>query len=162
MKAVLDVACGGRMFYTQKNHPSVLYCDKRILKPGEFEFRPNFSVCPNVVSNFTSLPYRDGQFFLVVFDPPHLKMGKTARMVGRYGNLEGNWREEIRKGLTECYRVLAPRGTLIFKWNNAQFLYSEILSLVPLKPLFGHRTGRHSRTLWMCFFKESQENEQGK
>ncbi len=29
-KKVVDVACGGRMFYFDKNDPSVLFCDNRL------------------------------------------------------------------------------------------------------------------------------------
>ena len=28
-KPILDVACGGKMFYFDKNDPRVLFCDKR-------------------------------------------------------------------------------------------------------------------------------------
>lgn len=27
--SILDPCCGGRMFYFDKNHPNILYCDQR-------------------------------------------------------------------------------------------------------------------------------------
>ena len=35
--------------------------------------------------------------------------------------LNENWKEEIRAGFKECFRVLKPNGTLIFKWSEVQF-----------------------------------------
>ncbi|TLD86279.1 class I SAM-dependent methyltransferase, partial [Helicobacter sp. MIT 03-1614] len=29
MKPILDVCCGGKMFYADKQNPNVLFCDKR-------------------------------------------------------------------------------------------------------------------------------------
>ena len=53
----------------------------------------------------------------------------------------------------ECMRVLKPNGTLIFKWNESEIKASDVLSVIPFKPLFGHTTGRQSKTIWMCFMK---------
>lgn len=39
-----------------------------------------------------------------------------------------------------------PNGTSIFKWNDDQIPVSEILALTPHKPLYGHRSGRQSKT----------------
>lgn len=71
----------------------------------------------------------------------------------KYGKLPDNWKEVIKAGFDECMRVLKPNGTLIFKWNESEIRASEILSIIPYKPLFGHTTGRQSKTIWMCFMK---------
>lgn len=91
---------------------------------------------------------------MVVFDPPHLKtLGETSWMAKKYGKLPDNWQEVIKAGFDECMRVLKPNGTLVFKWNESEIKAIEILSIIPYKPLFGHTTGRQSKTIWMCFMK---------
>ncbi|MNF18806.1 hypothetical protein D3C80_2231280 [compost metagenome] len=50
-------------------------------------------------------------------------------MRAKYGVLTSDWREDIRQGFAECFRVLEPEGILIFKWNETQVLVSELLTL---------------------------------
>ncbi len=98
--------------------------------------------------------FKDGQFTLVVFDPPHLvKAGKQSWLAAKYGKLSEDWREDIRKGFAECFRVLANGGVLIFKWNETQIKVSELLELTDQKPLFGHISGKRSNTHWITFMK---------
>lgn len=80
---------------------------------------------------------------LVVFDPPHLHTaGQKSWLAAKYGKLGDNWRDDLRLGFAECFRVLRPGGTLIFKWNETQVPLKEVLALTPHKPLFGHPNGR--------------------
>ena len=77
------------------------------------------------------MPYEDGSFSMVVFDPPHLKYtgsqkeAKGYQMI-KYGSLPSDWREILTKGFAECFRVLKPGGFLIFKWNETDIKVSEI------------------------------------
>ncbi|HGW8344694.1 TPA: class I SAM-dependent methyltransferase, partial [Acinetobacter baumannii] len=109
--------------------------------------------------DFRDMPFKDGQFTLVVFDPPHLvKAGKQSWLAAKYGKLSEDWREDIRKGFAECFRVLTNGGVLIFKWNETQIKVSELLELTDQKPLFGHISGKRSNTHWITFMKaESKE-----
>ena len=101
------------------------------------------------------MPFNDGQFKLVVFDPPHLiKAGKQSWLALKYGKLQEDWREDIRKGFAECFRVLSNDGVLIFKWNETQIKVSEILALTEQKPVFGHISGKRANTHWITFMKE--------
>jgi hypothetical protein len=59
----------------------------------------------------------------------------------------------IKKGVDECFRVLEDYGVLIFKWNEDQITVREVLKAINRQPLFGHTTGRHGKTMWMCFMK---------
>lgn len=34
--------------------------------------------------------------------------------------MASGWRQDIRQGFEECFRVLKPYGTLIFKWSEVQ------------------------------------------
>ena len=158
---VLDACCGSRMFWFDRKDSRALYIDKRrethmakdcSVKNGEREIVVN----PDMVADFTNLPLPSDTFSLVVFDPPHIQRnGDTSWLLKKYGVLRGEWREEIRKGFGECFRVLKPGGTLIFKWNEIEVPLREILTLTPERPLFGHRTGKAAKTHWVAFIKQN-------
>ena len=59
----------------------------------------------------------------------------------------------IHDGFRECIRVLDDYGVLIFKWSEVQIPLSRILDVIDAKPLFGHKSGKASKTHWMCFMK---------
>jgi len=157
-KPILDPCCGGRMFWFDKQNPHVEFCDKRVVTKmmvGKGRNARAFEVNPDTVADFKHLPYDDEQFYLVVFDPPHLlRAGKEkSYMAQKYGILPKDWQSEIRAGFHECMRVLKPYGTLIFKWNEVQITVSEIKKAIGVDPLFGHISGKKSNTHWMTFMK---------
>lgn len=150
-KPVLDVCCGSRMMWFNKQNSQVVFGDKRneshILCDGRA-----LEITPDIELDFTKLPFYDNSFSLVVFDPPHLvRAGKNGWLAKKYGVLGQNWKDEISAGFAECFRVLKPNGTLIFKWNENQIKVSDVVALAPQQPLFGHRTSR--QTLWFTFLK---------
>ena len=105
-------------------------------------------------ADFTDLPFPDNTFALVVFDPPHFERNGATGWVGlKYGTLKGDWREELRRGFAECFRVLRPEGVLIFKWCEDEIPVSQILALTPERPLFAHRSGKQQKTHWVTFMK---------
>jgi len=155
-KTILDVCCGSRMFWFDKYDERVIFCDKRAERHilnydcGDYDI----NVSPNVLSNFTALPFPSNHFQVVVFDPPHLnKIGKNSWTYKKYGSLEGEWRFMLRDGFAECFRVLATAGTLIFKWSSVQIPISEVLKLTNERPLFGHPSGKNGLTHWVAFTK---------
>lgn len=153
-KPILDVACGGKMFYFDKEDPRVLFMDIRHFKTKLCDGR-DFEVTPDIVGSFTQIPFADNSFRMVIFDPPHLKGSSvpTGYQQIKYGALGIDWRDIIRMGFAECFRVLEPCGILIFKWNETDIKVSEILSLTTEKPIFGHKSGKASKTHWLCFMK---------
>ena len=153
-KFILDACCGGRMFWFDKKHPNCLYVDIRTREKGHSKFRPNHSVLPDEVIDFRNMPYKKESFKLIVFDPPHI-FGKENSLINQYyGCLnKDNWREDLRKGFNECWRVLENYGVLIFKWGEARISKKEILFLFDIKPLFGHQVGGRLKTHWFCFMK---------
>lgn len=156
------MCCGGRMMWFDKHHPNVLFSDIREEEHTLCDDR-YFEVKPDVVADFRNLPFGDGQFKLVVFDPPHLdNLGKDAYMAKKYGVLGLDWKNDIREGFKEGFRVLEDGGILIFKWAEARIKVSELLELTDQKPLFGHRTAISGKTIWLCFMKppETIENHQ--
>lgn len=154
---ILDACCGSRMFWFNKNNPDVLFVDKRreTVTAKDRDKTRIIEVNPDVIADFTDLPFEDNSFYMVVFDPPHLKsLGETSWMAKKYGKLPNSWHEVIAKGFDECMRVLKPNGALVFKWSESEIKVSDVLSVIKYKPLFGHTTGRQSKTIWMCFMKK--------
>lgn len=150
MKTVLDVCCGSRMFYFDKQNKNTVYMDIRehddVLCDGR-----RLEVKPDIVGDFRNIPFPNETFKLVVFDPPHLKtVGESAYMAKKYGKLGENWPEDIKKGFAECMRVLEPYGTLVFKWNEEQIPLKDVLKSIDYKPLFGNK---RSKTHWIVFIK---------
>lgn len=156
-KIILDACCGGRMFWFDKKHPDTLYIDIREeqdFQTGKGKDNRHRAILPDKVMDFRKLDLPSDHFSLVVFDPPHLKIGKKSFYAQIYGSLENTWQEDMKKGFSECFRVLKPTGTLIFKWNESDILLKDILALTPEKPLFGHRSGKAQKTHWVCFMKK--------
>ena len=153
MKKILDPCCGSRMFWFDKENPVTVFGDKRQEDHILCDER-TLSINPDVVMDFQDMPFDDGSFKLVVFDPPHLeKLGDNSWIAKKYGKLQSDWKIVLKNGFSECFRVLVDDGILIFKWNETQFTTSEILKLTPNKPLFGHKSGKASKTHWICFMK---------
>lgn len=157
-KKILDPCCGSRMFWFDKQNPAAVYGDCRneshVLSDGRV-----LNIAPNNLIDFRSLPYKDNQFSLIVFDPPHIeKAGDKSWLKKKYGRLCSlNWRADLTKGFDECWRVLSVNGTLIFKWNETQIPLKSVLSCFSQKPLFGHTTTQNLKTHWITFHK-GQEN----
>jgi len=155
---VLDACCGSRAFWFDKADQRCLYVDKRretITWNERITDRASpLVIAPDVQADFTDLPFPSGTFALVVFDPPHIvRTEPRGNMTRYYGHLAGDWREMLRKGFAECFRVLRPDGTLVFKWNEQEIPVREILALTPEKPLFGHKSGKQAKTHWIAFLK---------
>lgn len=150
MQPIIDVCCGSKMFWFNKNNPDTVYMDIRQLEDTLCDGR-KLVIKPDIIGDFTNIPYPDQTFKLAVFDPPHLiKAGENSWMAKKYGVLNSKWKDEIKKGFDECMRVLEPYGILIFKWCEEQIKVNDVLALIDYKPLFGDR---RSKTIWMTFMK---------
>lgn len=169
MTPILDVCCGGKMFYFDKNDPRVTFMDIRELQTNLCDGR-YFEIKPDVIGDFTDIPFPDNSFSMVVFDPPHLikkkdageeydassdKVAPTGWQQIKYGALYSDWKDMLTKGFSECFRVLKPGGFLIFKWNETDITVKEVLKCTDQKPIFGHKSGKRSNTHWICFIKEN-------
>lgn len=157
---VLDPCCGGRMWWFDRNHPAALYGDRRhetLAVTDRSHGRDGqrvLSIHPDMLMDFRALPFPNGAFRLVAFDPPHLvRAGRRSWMAAKYGKLGQDWRDDLRAGFAECFRVLAPEGVLVFKWNETQVRIAEVLALTPHRPLFGNTSGKKAGTHWMVFMK---------
>lgn len=152
-KRVLDPCCGSRMFWFDRNNPDAVFGDIRKETHTLCDGRKLY-IAPDLLMDFTEMPFADEQFSLVVFDPPHLKRaGKSSWMALKYGKLADGWKEMLQQGFSECFRVLKSDGVLVFKWNEDQVKIKDILALTDIRPLFGHPTSMNGKTHWCVFMK---------
>lgn len=157
-KIILDACCGARMFWFDKQNPHVLFADIR---------QENLTLCdgrklivnPDIIADFTKMPFANDSFKLVVFDPPHLDNPTAdSYMAQKYGTLLRTWKTDLKQGFDECMRVLEIYGVLIFKWNETRISVRRIIEIIGYEPLFGHKSGKLSKTHWLCFMKIPQAN----
>jgi SAM-dependent methyltransferase len=162
---ILDPCCGSRMWWFDKEHPHAIYGDQRAetltvtdRSHGNASGTRVLRIDPDQLMDFRALPFPDGTFKLIAFDPPHLtKAGPKSWLAAKYGKLSDNWREDIAKGFAECFRVLATHGVLVFKWNEVQVPIKEVLALTPHRPLFGNTAGRKSSSTHFMVFMKNPE-----
>jgi SAM-dependent methyltransferase len=149
------------MMWLDRQNPDVLFGDRRAeiitvtdRSHGNKAGTRTLRIEPDALIDFRALPYPDGSFKLVAFDPPHLvRAGPKSWLAAKYGKLSPDWRDDLRNGFAECLRVLDPDGVLVFKWNETQVKVGEVLALTPVQPLFGHVSGRKGLTHWFVFMK---------
>ena len=159
---VLDPCCGSRMMWLDKRHPEVIFGDQRSEKltvtdrSHREDGTRTLRIEPDVMLDFRELPYPADTFRLVAFDPPHLvRAGPRSWLAAKYGKLGQDWRDDLRAGFAECFRVLATDGVLVFKWNETQVKLAEVMALTPHQPLFGQVSGRSGMTHWLVFMKSA-------
>ncbi len=155
-KEILDVCCGGKMFYFNKAYDKLLTLDKRreTIDLARYD-RNNLKIEPDFIGDFTELPFPDESFYHVVFDPPHLiHGGDNSYMIQKYGKLnKDSWKTDLSKGFNECFRVLKHHGTMVFKWSEYQIKINDILKCFDKKPLYGSKNAS-GHTYWFVFYKD--------
>jgi len=127
--------------------------DERELPRGSIGVRPNFEIAPTCKGDFRDMPFADESFHLVLFDPPHLVRSQSSVSYIRlkYGALpHATEQEDLERGFAECWRVLAPGGTLVFKWSGA---LDRVKPHYPSVPIVGTRSARGGQTHWIIFYK---------
>lgn len=178
-KFILDATSGMRSMWFNKNNPYAIFLDRdddeaiyarrerynRIRGMPGRRARTNFKIT-TTTGDFRHLPYPDGRFKLVLFDPPHRSdMGKASIFGVRYAQLQPEtWPKDLKEAAYELWRVLMPYGVLIFKWSDSQIPFKSVLSLFPVKPFFGQiaggaksKNGKPAHTCWFCFVKVPKE-----
>ena len=84
-KKILDVTCGARSIWFNKQHPAAVYCDKR--REQYHHLWKNAGNCtldiaPDVMCDFTALPFPDNSFPLVVFQRPDSVARRPSALAG--------------------------------------------------------------------------------
>lgn len=161
---ILDACCGSRMFHFDRENPDVIFADNR-RETHELTDRSSaggsrtLAIDPDILADFTDLPFEGDRFALVIFDPPHLvRNGRSGWLAKKYGKLGEDWRNDLRAGFAECFRVLRPDGVLVFKWNEHEIRVSEVLALTEHTPIFGNRCGKTAKSHWLVFMKPAPQS----
>lgn len=153
---ILDACCGSRMFWHNPHDPRAVYIDCRDLETTLCDGR-KLAIHPDIIADFRCMPFKDARFRLVVFDPPHTFAGQKSWLGLKYGSLgRKTWKEDLKAGFHECFRVLEPGGVLIFKWCACDIPLKEVLGLSPTAPLIGTQGGRQGKTHFIVFLKDFQ------
>jgi len=87
-----------------KQNPDVVFGDRRSetivvtdRSNGKADGTRTLRIEPDTLLDFRALPYPDGSFKLVAFDPPHLHTaGPQPWLAAKYGKLGPDWREDLR------------------------------------------------------------------
>jgi len=163
--------------WVNKDDPRVLFLDKRSdselaldkhnydVQRGRLAVQGWNPKNPTVQGDFRCLNLPDGCMKAVNWDPPQrLKAGENSLFKKKYTYLnKETWREDLKLGAMEVFRVLEPGGFLFFKWSDADIPLKMVLELFPHKPLFKNmtcgngqtRSGSH-HTFWCVFMKPSE------
>lgn len=168
-QTILDPCCGGRAMWFDRHDPRVVFADCRhetitVTDRSHGKVGGTRTLCiePDSIIDFRAMPYVAESFTLVAFDPPHVvRAGPRSWLAARYGKLGKDWRDDLRRGFAECFRVLRPQGVLVFKWNETQIRVGDVLPLAGQRPLFGQVSGRKGMTHWLVFMKQSADRDAG-
>jgi len=161
---ILDATAGSKMMWYEKNHPLVTYLDSR---KGKISYQyPNspkkvtIKINPDVVADWTkTIPFDDGEFDVVLFDPPHIiQSSNKGIMAMKFTVLSpDDWKQTLKKGIDELFRVLKPNGMFILKWCESCKSVDEVIKLFSYPAVFG--TNQRSKRknsgdiCWVCFLK---------
>ncbi|MYY75924.1 class I SAM-dependent methyltransferase [Lactobacillus salivarius] len=152
---ILDVCCGSKMFWYDKEESHTTYMDIRgeVLTYTDRDVVREVKINPDLVADFRDIPFADDSFDLVVFDPPHLiHVGDNSWLAKKYGKLDKNtWPQDLKLGFDECMRVLKPNGTMLFKWNEEQIKTKDVFEVFGQQPILGDK---RSKTRWSVFIKK--------
>lgn len=157
--AILDMCCGSRMFWFDKNDDRAIFSDIRKEEHTLCDGR-RLIISPDLIADFRALPFADASFPVVVFDPPHLeRVGDNAWMGKKYGRLnKDTWRDGLRQGFKEAFRVLWSYGVLIFKWNETQIPIARFWLLQMRSRLSDSEPGRTTKLTGLFSLKAAQHD----
>ena len=133
-KCLQTCAAVREAFWWDKNHPDCIYMDIREEEPGTIEFQPNWSVKPDVIGDYRDMFFDNETFHLIVWDTPHILEAKGGIMLMKYGKLGYGWKDDMRRGFNEIWRVLKPHGVLCSNTMICPYLCQRCLSVSQCNP----------------------------
>lgn len=152
---ILDLSAGGKAVWLNKDLDFVTFLDKRE------EMHPDF-ICdtrdiPEIVGD---------NYDLIVFDPPHVNVGKNSNMSKYYGHsTTAEILDTVAGSAREAHRVSRHEALMAFKWNDCSINLDRVLDLMApyWMPLFGHhmrnRGGKAatSQTYWVMLMRKDMK-----
>jgi hypothetical protein len=145
---ILDATAGSRAVWFDKNYRDTTYLD---LVDRRYH--------GNELGDCRHTRFENGEFDIVVFDPPHMNVGPTSSMAQSYGHFTTHEiRELVRDAFAEFHRILRADGLVAFKWADHDMSLDKILSPVRgFDRLVGvptaMRTKHSSQTFWVLMRK---------
>lgn len=126
-QTILDMCCGSRMFWFDKQDPRAVFADIRSEQHTLCDGR-RLVISPDLVADFRALPFADASFPVVVFDPPHLeRVGQTAWMGKKYGRL--NKKHGVPTFAQDSKRRFAYCGHMVCSYSNGMKPKSPLAKL---------------------------------
>lgn len=115
-QAILDMCCGSRMFWFNKQDSRAVFADIRAEEHTLCDGR-RLVISPDLIADFRALPFADASFPVVVFDPPHLeRVGQSAWMGKKYGRL--NKKRGVLTSAPDSKRRFAYCGHTACSFSN--------------------------------------------
>ena len=150
---ILDLSAGFRWMWDDRKRDDVVFLDIRR------------QTSPTVLADSRRLPFKDGTFELILFDPPHVNFGARSNMSRDFGHLTTAQIRDLLKGtFAESRRVAAKGAKMVFKWNDHDQRLERVLEIA--RPwwllMFGscHRRNSRGATLW-CMMEQAPEGGDG-
>jgi len=144
-RRTLDMTAGNRCIWFEQG--DTVFVDRR------------FGARPSVVASWADLPFADGTFDFIVFDPPHCSLG-SGRMAERYGRVTiAQLMQDIIAGSREAWRVARAGALMALKWSTHDIGLQRVLTHLPgWRPMFGHKIGvrtlHKSDVYWVLLARE--------
>lgn len=176
---ILDANAANRTMWTFKDWEECIYTD----------MEKKLTVKPTIFCDHRAMPFKDGVFTSIFFDPPHFYNDKGSfysipdketfmKKWQGYGEIPRYYGGDKYKtqmallryivdALKEFYRIMTPDGLLWLKWNET------FVTLNTLRPLFDNyhemltipvRLSNPNRTekqtYWVCWCKQKVKSKQ--
>lgn len=145
-QTILDMCCGSRMFWFDKQDPRAVFADIRSEQHTLCDGR-SLVISPDIIADFRALPFADASFPIVVFDPPHLeRVGENAWMGKKYGRLnKDTWRDDLHAGFKEAFRVLWTHGVLISNGTKPRYRLARFWRSLTRSRPSGNAQGKRTK-----------------
>jgi tRNA G10 N-methylase Trm11 len=118
---ILDACCGPKEMYRglhrQFTQDEIIFIDKRL---GDFDrtkwgIEP-LKVEPDIQADIKHLPFKDGSFNIIIFDPPHGSFTLESFLGVKYGGMSPReLRDLLIRANVEFNRVLIDGGVVFAK-----------------------------------------------
>lgn len=160
-KEILDVCCGGKHFWFDKNDPDTLYLDRRTEPKGSIPGQRNWTVSPDIIGDYRKLNdlFEEESFSLIIFDPPHKIKSDRGIITKKYGSLGSEWESDLKEAFNQIWKILKVNGTLIFKWCDLDISVRSVTDLFEIKPKMGTVTKKGvNNTYFLVYFKSNSQD----